>query len=157
LNYAPLNFDLCLLDVWATLARGGCVVLVGEDIATNGGHLLDLVARCTVVQSVPMLFRLVADAAAAAGRAGPGPEGVRQVVFTGDVMPPDLLGRVRRVFPRAALYNLYGCTETNDSFLHRVGSAAPELDGPVPIGRPIPGVTAAVLDGDGRLLDGPGT
>ncbi|HWM03248.1 MAG TPA: AMP-binding protein, partial [Actinophytocola sp.] len=26
LNYAPLNFDLCLLEVWATLRHGGCVV-----------------------------------------------------------------------------------------------------------------------------------
>ncbi|MEU1114303.1 AMP-binding protein [Streptomyces sp. NPDC005866] len=31
LNYAPLNFDVCLLDVWTTLARGGRVVLVDAD------------------------------------------------------------------------------------------------------------------------------
>ena len=31
LNYAPLNFDLCLLDIWTTLKHGGCVVLVDQD------------------------------------------------------------------------------------------------------------------------------
>jgi acyl-coenzyme A synthetase/AMP-(fatty) acid ligase len=161
LNYAPLNFDLCLLDVWTTLARGACVALVGEDGATDGGRLLDLVARCTVVQAVPMLFRLLTDAAAAAGPGaavgpcGAGLAGVRQVVFTGDAMSADLLGRVRRLFPWAALHNLYGCTETNDSFLHRV-DAAPIPGTAVPIGRPIAGVTAVVLDGDGCILAGPG-
>ena len=157
LNYAPLNFDLCLLDVWTSLARGACVLLVDEDAATRGDHLLDLVAGASVVQAVPMLFRLVTDAAAAAGAAQRPLAGVRQVVFTGDVMPADVLGSVCGLFPRAALYNLYGCTETNDSFLHRVEAAAPEPDGPLPIGRPIPGVTAAVIDPDGALLDGAGT
>jgi acyl-coenzyme A synthetase/AMP-(fatty) acid ligase len=102
-----------------------------------------------------MLFPLVTDAAAA-GPALPALTGVRHVMFTGDAMPADLLGRVRRLFPRAALHNIYGCTETNDSFVHRV-DALPGHDAPVPIGRPIAGVTAAVLDGDGLPLAGPGT
>src|SRR5262249_49359362 len=42
LNYAPLNFDLCLLDVWASLAGGAGVALVDEASATNGPYLLDL-------------------------------------------------------------------------------------------------------------------
>ena len=42
LNYAPLNFDLCLLDIWTTLKHGGIVVLVDQDRATNGGYLADL-------------------------------------------------------------------------------------------------------------------
>ena len=34
-NYAPLNFDLCLLDIWTTLKHGGCVALVDQDRATQ--------------------------------------------------------------------------------------------------------------------------
>ena len=45
LNYAPLNFDLCLLDIWTTLGHGGCVVLVDQDRGTNGGYLADLLDR----------------------------------------------------------------------------------------------------------------
>jgi acyl-coenzyme A synthetase/AMP-(fatty) acid ligase len=154
LNYAPPNFDLCLLDIWTSLARGATVALVAEDTATNGGLLLDLVAGSTVVQGVPMLFRLVTDAAAAAGREPPVLDGVRHVVVTGDVMPADVLRRTRRLAPSAAIYNLYGCTETNDSFLHRVDDAAAT---PLPIGRPIAGVTAAVLGPGGGPLVGPGS
>jgi non-ribosomal peptide synthetase component F len=43
LNYAPLNFDLCLLDIWTTLKAGGTVVLVEQDKATNGQHLAELI------------------------------------------------------------------------------------------------------------------
>jgi acyl-coenzyme A synthetase/AMP-(fatty) acid ligase len=156
LNYAPLNFDLCLLDVWTSLARGAAVALVAEDSATNGGLLLHLMARSTVVQGVPMLFRLATDAAGEGTRVL---AGVRHVLVTGDVMPADVLQRTRRLAPAAALYNLYGCTETNDSFLHRIdGPLADEAPtAPLPIGRPIAGVTAAVLAADGTPLIGPGS
>jgi acyl-coenzyme A synthetase/AMP-(fatty) acid ligase len=126
------------------------VTLVGEDVATSGPALLDLLAGATVVQAVPMLFRLAADAAAP----GTAFDSVRHVISTGDVLPAGVLSRTRRLFPHADLYNLYGCTETNDSFLHRVGA---DETGPLPIGRPITGVTAAVLDPDGAPLTGAGT
>jgi non-ribosomal peptide synthetase component F len=35
LNYTSLNFDLCFLDVWTSLAHGACVVLVDQDQATR--------------------------------------------------------------------------------------------------------------------------
>ncbi|WP_317441813.1 AMP-binding protein [Streptomyces collinus] len=165
LNYAPLNFDVCLLDVWTTLARGGRVVLVDTDRVTDGGRLLDLVERerPEVVQSVPMLYRLLADAAragdrtaggaAAAGRTLPS---VRHAVFTGDTMPAPVLAALPGLLPRARLYNVYGCTETNDSFLYEL-SGAPDADHPLPLGRPLPGVAALLVDAEGRVLDGSGT
>ncbi|NEE58059.1 amino acid adenylation domain-containing protein, partial [Streptomyces sp. SID8455] len=66
LNYAPLNFDLCMLDVWTTLAYGGTVVLVDPDRGASAGYLRDLVAdhAVSVVQGVPMLFQLLAEATA---------------------------------------------------------------------------------------------
>ena len=149
LNYAPLNFDLCLLDVWTSLARGACVELVDPDLATQGGHLARLVARSHVVQAVPMLFRLVTDA-----MAGGVLEAVRHAVFTGDVMPTELIRAVRSMLPGAQLYNLYGCTETNDSFLHRLDGEDVRRGGPLPIGVPIAGVTAVIVDAAGEVLTG---
>ncbi|WP_423832381.1 AMP-binding protein, partial [Streptomyces manipurensis] len=69
LNYAPLNFDLCLLDVWTSLARGARVVLVDPALAAHGRHLRDLVLRhdVDVIQAVPMAFGLLQDAAAKTG------------------------------------------------------------------------------------------
>src|SRR5436190_4915534 len=62
-NYAPLNFDLCLLDIWSTLSHGGCVALVDQDRATSGAYLAALIRdnEVTVLQAVPMLYRLLID------------------------------------------------------------------------------------------------
>ena len=62
-NYAPLNFDLCLLDIWTTLKHGGTVAMVDQDRATQGAYLADLVNenQVNVLQAVPMLYRLLID------------------------------------------------------------------------------------------------
>ncbi|QBI54924.1 AMP-binding protein [Streptomonospora litoralis] len=156
LNYAPLNFDLCLLDVWASLARGAQVVLVDPERGLDGRYLLDLVLGygVQVVQAVPMAHGLLADAAAARGADAPS---VRHALFTGDVMPERTLSALPGLFPRARLYNVYGCTETNDSFVHEVPRAeARAAQGPPPIGTPLPGVRALVLDERGQQIDGAG-
>ncbi|MGH3683790.1 MAG: AMP-binding protein [Pseudonocardiaceae bacterium] len=159
LNYAPLNFDLCLLDIWTTLAHGGRVVLVDPDRAAHGRHLLDLLRRheVHVVQAVPLFFGLLLGA-----ELGPGFETVEHVMFTGDVIPDRTLAGLPQLFPAARLYNIYGCTETNDSFMYEVGAAdgmyeVGSADTPiVPIGQPLPGVHAVIVDADGAVLDGPG-
>ncbi|MGW3044466.1 AMP-binding protein [Kitasatospora sp. NPDC001159] len=155
LNYAPLTFDLCLLDIWTTLKCGGRVVLVDPARATHPGHLLDLMSRHEVqlVQAVPMFYRLLVDATAQSGRRL---DTVEHVVFTGDSMPARCLAELPHLFPGARIHNVYGCTETNDSFLHEVDGTEP-ADGPVPIGRPLPGVHAVIVDADGGIVTGPGT
>ncbi|GAA3039928.1 AMP-binding protein [Actinokineospora globicatena] len=149
LNYAPLNFDLTLLDIWATLVAGGSVVLVDPDRAADGRHLAELVAahQVEVVQAVPLCLRLLA---AQEQRF----ESVRQVITTGDVLPSAVLATFPTVFPNAAVHNLYGCTETNDSFLHTVTDF--DTTAPLPVGRPIDGVRALVLDPDGTEILGAG-
>lgn len=150
LSYAPLNFDLSLLDVWTTLWAGGTVTLVEHDRAAEAKYLRQLLTGhdVEVVQAVPLFVRLVTDA----GHTFPA---VRRLIVTGDVLPPALLPRIRSAFPNALVYNLYGCTETNDSLLHEIESFEPSASA-VPIGRPISGVHAALLDDEQREIDGPG-
>ncbi len=152
LNYAPLNFDLCLLDVWATLAAGGRVVLVDPARAASASYLFELCLKRdpTVVQAVPLFYRLLADATPDDVRF----ERVEQVIFTGDAMPVRLLERLPRLFPRAELWNVYGCTETNDSFAYRVDLDEVRALGTVPIGSPIAGVDA-VVENDELLVRTP--
>ncbi|WGF90533.1 AMP-binding protein [Marinivivus vitaminiproducens] len=155
LSYAPLNFDLCLLDIWATLAHGGCVLLVDQERATNGTYLLELLEAHPValIQAVPMFYRLLAEASA---RRSARFDRVGSVVFTGDAMPVRTLAALPRVFPRARLFNIYGCTETNDSFIAEVAPAEVPTLQRVPIGRPLPGVDTLVVDADQGVIDGPG-
>ena len=70
LNLAPLNFDLCLLDVWAALAAGGSAVLIDPERAVFGRHLLTQAERYepTLIQSVPMFLTLMLSARTAHDR-----------------------------------------------------------------------------------------
>lgn len=154
LNYAPLNFDLCLLDVWTTLAHGGQVVLVDPSTAASGRGLLRLLRthRVEVVQAVPLFYALVG---AQVRVEGCGPlESVRHAAFTGDVMPEQALADLADLAPGARLHNIYGCTETNDSLIHEVDRSLPQ-SAPMPLGRPLPGVRLRLRDTEGRVLDGP--
>ncbi|MHB8694401.1 MAG: AMP-binding protein [Solirubrobacteraceae bacterium] len=149
-NYAPLNFDLCLLDIWTTLKHGGCVVLVDQDRATQGGYLAGLIGECgvTVLQAVPMLHRLLLDVHRADGTTFPS---VRHAITTGDKIPSTTLAELPKLFPSGRFYNIYGCTETNDSLMHEfLGLADGNVPSTIPLGQPLPGVTAHVQD-DGEL------
>jgi acyl-coenzyme A synthetase/AMP-(fatty) acid ligase len=156
-NYAPLNFDLCLLDIWTTLKHGGCVAMVDQDRATQGAYLADLVNdnQVNVLQAVPMLYRLLIDVNREDGRTFPS---VRHVITTGDKIPATSLAELPKLFPNARFYNIYGCTETNDSLIHEfLGLAEGNVPSNVPVGQPIPGVIARVQQEDGTALEGTGT
>ena len=156
-NYAPLNFDLCLLDIWTTLKHGGCVVLVDQDRATQSPYLSALVRDngVNVLQAVPMLYRLLIDVHRESGDTF---ETVRHVITTGDKMPATSLAELPTLFPGARYYNIYGCTETNDSLMHEfVGLAEGNVPANIPVGQPLPGVTARVQNEDGTPLEGTGT
>lgn len=156
LSYAPLNFDLCFLDVWTTLQHGGCVALVNQDRATNARYLLELLttSEVHVVQAVPMLYRLLIDATHDSGHCLPS---VQHVITTGDSMPSSTFEALPALFPRARFYNVYGSTETNDSFVHEIDVSRAHARRHIPIGQPIEGVSALIVSDEGHVLEGPGS
>ncbi|MDS1272468.1 AMP-binding protein [Lipingzhangella sp. LS1_29] len=156
LNHAPLSFDLCLFDIWTSLAHGARVVLVDPEYAAQGRHLLKLIVthEVTVMQAVPMAYGLLLDAARAADTPL---AGVRHAIVTGDVLPERTHAGLTWLLPRARAHNVYGCTETNDSFRHEITGTETHRDGGLPIGSPIPGVRALVLDDNGEEVTHAGT
>ncbi len=151
-SYAPLNFDVSLLDVWATLSRGGAAILVDAEAATDGAALADVltVTGATVAQAVPLAFRLIA------GHAQAPLLDLERILLTGDVTPPDLAAQLSGIAPRARIHNVYGSTETNDSTWHEVSAAELASGQPLAIGRPLTGADARLVDLDGQLVDGAG-
>ncbi|MHA7290677.1 AMP-binding protein [Arthrobacter sp. MDT3-24] len=157
LSLAPMNFDLSLLDIWATLASGGCVVLVPAAKAVDGGYVLAQVVEhgVEVVQGVPMFFQLLADAAPAGSAALGAGSRVRHVIFTGDDTPHRTLEGIRNLFPSATIHNVYGCTETNDSLLFTLPPEQP-LPERLLSGSPVAGAEAVLVDAEDREIAGPG-
>ncbi len=105
----------------------------------------------TLVQGVPLLHRLLA----ADGARYPS---VRTVVFTGESVSEQGLRDTFAACPAARFHNVFGCTETNDSFIEDIDPDA--FVHPLPIGAPIEGTEAVLLiegpDGT-EVLQGPGT
>ncbi|MFE3280105.1 AMP-binding protein [Nocardia sp. NPDC059239] len=158
LSLAPLNFDLSLLDIWATLFAGGTVVLPKPDSTTDGAYLAGLIrsSRPTVIQTVPFFIGLISDALSEEVDRSPFGS-VQKLILTGDRVAPAVLGRLPQLFPNAEIYNVYGCTETNDSYMHRITEFNPGPGEGIPIGVPIAGVQARILDPTGTEISGAGT
>lgn len=157
MNLAPLNFDLSLLDVWATLGSGGCVVLVPPAKAVDGGYVLAQILEhgVEIVQGVPMFFQLLADATVTAPGARDGRSRLRHLILTGDEAPRRTLEGIRDRFPAATLHNIYGCTETNDSIMSTLAPHEP-LPDRMPIGAPVAGADILLVDSAGREVSGAG-
>lgn len=153
-SHAPFHFDLSVLDLFATCAAGGCVVLVPESQVGLGGALTRFAVerRITVWYSVPGALTRMLAAKNSGLLAG---SRLRVVLFAGETFPIARLRELRSLVPDADFYNLYGPTETNVCVFHRVRE--PDVAGhrrhPVPIGRACPYAATFVVDGSGRPVE----
>ncbi|MEV0370848.1 amino acid adenylation domain-containing protein [Streptomyces sp. NPDC050636] len=157
-SHAPVHFDLSVFDLFAAVAAGACLVLVPENHKALGVALNRLVAeeRITVWYSVPGALIRMLDAK---NREVLESSGLRTVLFAGEPFTLKHLRRLRATLPEAALFNLYGPTETNVCTFHRVtdDDLAPTRTAAPPIGRPCPYAGAYLVDADGRpVTDVPG-
>ncbi len=150
MSHAPFAFDLSFLDIFGALMAGASLTLADAKTARNGARLLDLIARTnvTVWHSAPSALKLIAEAAGEQSY----PQ-MRCVLFAGEPMPNRVLQKLFTIFPQARFINIYGCTETNDTFFYDV----PRLNTPhqLPLGRKLPHVDYLIVDGDGQPLEGP--
>lgn len=142
---ASIAFDAALDQILCPLLAGAQVSLTPTSVLT-GGQILEIARarRLTVLDLAPMLWTDVAAEAAATGTAGL--EALRLLVVGGDVMPVSTVKAWRALFPGSVrLVNAYGPTEAVITAVAHDVTA----DGPQPIGRPLPGRRAYVLDGAG--------
>ena len=99
-----------------------------------------------MLQGVPMLTSLLVDAGTETPqRASCDPHRRRHAAGAAVRLPGPLTN--------ARFYNVYGCTETNDSFVETLDVAQ---DGPIGLGDPLPGVRHQVVE-SGRVVEGAGS
>ncbi|MCP2253723.1 non-ribosomal peptide synthase domain TIGR01720/amino acid adenylation domain-containing protein [Prauserella aidingensis] len=134
-------FDASTYEMWAPLLGGGTVVLAppGEvDIATLSRALAD--HDVSSVFLTTGLFRAVAAEA---------PEclaGLREVWTGGEVVPVTAVERVRAHCPDLTVVDVYGPTETTTFATRWYLRPDEEIPEPLPIGTPMDGTRAYVLD-----------
>lgn len=131
-------FDLSVFEIFGTLACGGCVVL-----ADNLLSLLDhpRASEVTLVNTVPSALDGLLNVREL-------PASVRVVNLAGEALSAGLVQRILARRPDVAVYNLYGPSEDTT---YSTGCRVEAGDQAPPIGRPLPGTQALVLDEEGEL------
>ncbi|MBB4677123.1 non-ribosomal peptide synthase/polyketide synthase [Crossiella cryophila] len=137
LLHSPTAFDASTYELWVPLLNGGTVVVAAPgdvDAAAIRGYDI------TGLWLTAGLFRLAAQE-------DPGCfTGVREVWTGGDVVPAESVRRVLAACPDLTVVDGYGPTETTTfASTHRM-STVDSVPPVIPIGRPLDGMRAYVLD-----------
>ncbi|WP_315791701.1 amino acid adenylation domain-containing protein [Fischerella sp. JS2] len=139
LAVTTVSFDIAALELYLPLTTGAQVILATKKIASDGKLLKELIdtAAVTVMQATPASWRMLL----AAGWSG-SPQ--LKILCGGEALTSDLAQRLLE--KGAAVWNLYGPTETT------IWSTVCEVDTTklshalVPIGRPIANTQIYILD-----------
>jgi amino acid adenylation domain-containing protein len=147
-NHAPLHFDLSVFDLYLAALAGATLVLVPDEEAYMPSSLATLIREesITVWYSVPSALTLLTRVAT---EPEPFPS-LRAVVFAGEVYPTKHLRELRSLVPHAALWNIYGPTETNVVTYYQV-EQVPDDDRTIPIGRACENSEVFALKEDGGV------
>ncbi|MFE2219587.1 amino acid adenylation domain-containing protein [Streptomyces canus] len=143
LVHSPTAFDASTYELWVPLLAGGTAVVAGPDEDVDAAAIRRLTRRhgLTALWLTAGLFRLVAEE-------DPGCfTGIRQVWAGGDTVPAAAVRRALDACPGLTVTNGYGPTETTTFATTRPCPGTAEVPDPLPIGRPLDGMRAYVLDG----------
>lgn len=149
-SHAPFHFDLSVFDLFAACREAATLVVIGESLGKEPARLGPFVTerRISVWYSAPSILALLARHG---GLDRPDVPGPRLVLFAGEVFPIAPLRQVRRAWPDATFWNLYGPTETNVCTAFRLPRVIPDdRSEPFPIGSVCRPLRARVVDEQGR-------
>ncbi|WP_420121634.1 amino acid adenylation domain-containing protein, partial [Nakamurella sp.] len=141
LQKSSIAFDAAAWEIFAPLVSGGTVVLPAPGVERSVEAMAHLLSEreITVLQGVPSVLRPLAGE--------PGwsrADHLRLVFSAGEPLDHELAARLAAAPGRPQVWNTYGPTECAiDVTAFPVDEHRP---GPVPIGRPIDGLTVLVLD-----------
>ncbi|WP_175001109.1 non-ribosomal peptide synthetase, partial [Burkholderia lata] len=147
-QFSSLVFDVSIEEIFTTLSAGACLLLLDRAAwPTLGAFSALLDAQRATVLNLPASFWREWVRAIRLGEAAL-PARLRLVVTGSETVPLAAVQAWRAVTGgRVALMNAYGLTESViTSVVHDVPADARPDERDVPIGAPLPGTTAYVLD-----------
>ncbi|MDQ1741764.1 MAG: hypothetical protein QOE23_103, partial [Pseudonocardiales bacterium] len=152
LQLAGFSFDVFTADLVRALGFGGRLVLCPPELLLDGAGLHELMRRYEIgfADFVPAVLDSLLEHWQRSGTALPA---LRTVVCGSDVWTAASAARLRELCgPDVRIVHAYGVTEACIDSTHYLLPAAPDPAGPLPIGRPLPGVRIHLLDEAGRSV-----
>lgn len=145
-------FDISVWEVYGCLARGGRLVAVEDDLASDMGRYWQLVKQegVTVLELTPSAFAPFSEVACAdLDRAC-----LRYLFLGGEKLRPRALAAWTQRWPDVTVVNAYGPTEITVRATARILTPDDIQDDVSDIGQPIPTTTVYLMDAEtgGRLV-----
>lgn len=140
LSLAPLASDRAFVEILLPLVSGARVILADEETARSGRDLVEWVQSCgiTVMQATPSLWQKMVEVDWVVRHKQ------LKILSCGESLSPYLATKLRD--KSAALWNVYGLTETTAcAAIHEVTSQDVE-DGAIPIGQFLANMHGYILD-----------
>ncbi len=138
-------FDFSVWEMYGALLFGGRLVLVPRDVAKSALGYLTLLRKekITVLNQTPTAFyNLIREEMETHDKE----LAIRYVIFGGEALKPVMLRPWAEKYPDCTLVNMYGITETTVHVTYKLITGS-EIEGNISnIGRPIPTMTAYILD-----------
>lgn len=141
LQKTPFSFDVSVWEFFWPLGEGARLVMAAPGSHRDPDALVAAITthQVTVLHFVPSMLRVFLQARAVSSCAS-----VREIICSGEALPPDLVDACHRVLP-ATLRNLYGPTEAAVDVTH--WTCPREMPtARVPIGYAVPNTRCYVLD-----------
>ena len=144
--FTPLTFDLTITSIFVPLASGGSIVAYPATSGAADLAVLEVFAEDAVdiVKLTPSHLALLVDRDLAGSR-------IRQLILGGEDLTTAVAARVlEQSGRRFTIHNEYGPTEATVGCVVHTYDPDADTDASVPIGRPIDGASAYVVDSAGQ-------
>ncbi|MBE6569671.1 MAG: amino acid adenylation domain-containing protein [Ruminococcaceae bacterium] len=152
-NQAPFDFDVSVKDIYLSLKVGGRLEILEKKLFSFPKLLIERLNERqvdTVIWAVPALKIMSALDAFAAEK----PLYLRDIMFSGEVMPPKTLAYWQEKIPDARYVNLYGPTEITCNCTYYIVEADRNPEENLPIGTAFPNCSVFLLEGDEPVAEG---
>ena len=147
LQKTPFSFDVSVWEFFWPLISGAKLVMARPGGHRDSGYLVEVITKCgvTVCHFVPSMLRAFLSDAGASRCVT-----LRDVMASGEALPPEVVAEFHLRLPRARLHNLYGPTECAVDVTYWPCPPVPQPPAVVPIGRPVSNTQMYVLDARGE-------
>ncbi|MCI8381827.1 MAG: amino acid adenylation domain-containing protein [Lachnospiraceae bacterium] len=151
-NQTPLYFSMSVLDVYATVKTGACMCIIPQKCFKVPKYLMEFLIHHNVNTLYWVPSALVFPVALGALKQTP-PVELKNIFFSGEVMPVKYLNKWMEKYPNARYVNFYGPTEVTDTCTVYEVNRKFESKETLPIGQPCKNMEVFLLDEQDKLVN----
>lgn len=148
---ARFTFSITFFELLSPLTAGASLVLLDRSHVLDMSRMVKTLTESTCIHCSPSLWRKIIGFIDEQGFDQSAFQNMRHVSSGGDMVPPDVLESLKRLFVNAEVFVIYGCSEVSC-----MGCTYPVPRDRVlqstRVGKPFPNMSLRLLDANGELV-----